>query len=256
MSLLFAYPLLGLVMLAGQIFFVIHAVRTGRTMWIFVILFFPVLGCLAYLFAEYLPSERLAAGQLKKVQEGVIRKIAPEVEIRRYADQVALSPSLVNRMELGRAYARAGRLDEALGVYTGCLEGYYASDPVLLFELARTYHAAGDAANARDFYERFRAQTTPTKEQQLLSARIHELAGEDQAALEQYAVLARQSAGQEARTRYALLLRHVGREEEARQIFDEVLRHARISSRVYRRAQKEWIDVAKAELKRGEPALR
>jgi len=256
MSLLYAYPLLGLVSLAAQVFFAIHAMRTGRPAWIFLIVFFPLLGCLIYLFAEYLPSERAAAGSLKRVQEGVIRKIAPEVEIRRWTDQVALSPSLVNRMELGRAYARAGRLDDALRVYTGCLEGYYATDPVLLFELARTYHAAGDAANAREFYERFRAQTSPTKEQQLLSARIHEDAGEHEAALEQYAVLARQSAGEEARTRYALLLRRLGREEEAQRIFTEVLRHARISSRVYRRAQKEWIDVAKSELKRGEPALR
>jgi hypothetical protein len=254
MYLLYSYPFLGLLSIAVQVFFCVHAVRTGRTNWLWLIIVFPVVGCLVYLVSEYLPSQRSSTGSLKAVQEGVIRKLAPEVEIRRWQDQVAISPSLVNRMELGRAYARAGRLDEALGVYTACLQGHYASDPVLLFELARTYHAVEDFAAAREFYGRFAAQTSPTREQQLLSARIHEGAGNVDEALAEYGALARQSAGEEARTRYALLLRRAGREAEAQRIFEEVLRHARISSRVYRRTQKPWIDTARAELKRREPA--
>jgi hypothetical protein len=254
MYLLYAYPFLGLVSIAVQVFFAVHAVRTGRTTWLWLIIVFPVVGCLVYLFAEYLPASRASTGSLKKVQEGVMRKIAPEVEIRRWTEQVAISPSLVNRMELGRAYAHAGRLDEALATYEACLQGHYANDPVLLFELARTYTELGDFARARDFYDRFAHETRPTREQQLLSARIHEGAGNLDAALAEYGGLARQSAGEEARTRYALLLRRVGREEEAHRIFEEILRHARISSRVYRRAQKPWIDTARAELKRGEPA--
>jgi hypothetical protein len=105
-------------------------------------------------------------------------------------------------------------------------------------------------------YERLARQTAPSKEQQLMSARIHEDAGGVDEALAAYSVLARQSAGEEARTRYALLLRRLERHDEAERIFTEVLRHARISSRVYRRAQKPWIDVAKAEIKRREPAAR
>jgi hypothetical protein len=241
---------------AAQIFFAVHAVRNGRGNWLWPIIVFPVVGWLVYLFAEYLPHQRAAAGPLRQVGEGVMRRINPEAEIRRCEDQVALSPSLVNRMELARAYARAGRADQAIGIYTACLQGHHATDPVLLWELCRTYHAVGRLDEAREMYDRLGRETQPSKDQQLLRARIHEDAGELDHALAAYSGLARQSAGEEARTRYALLLRRLERNEEAERIFGEVLRHARISSRVYRRAQKPWIDVAKAELRRREPAAR
>jgi hypothetical protein len=254
--LLSAFPYLGIVSVAAQIYFAVHAARTGRQNWLWPIIFFPMLGWIIYLFAEYLPHERAAANGLRQVGEGVMRRINPEADIRRAQDQMDASPSLVNRMELGRAYARAGRPEEALRIYTACLHGHYASDPVLLWELCRTYHAVGQYAEAREMYERLCAATPPSKEQQLMSARIHEDSGDTDAALAEYQGLARQSAGEEARTRYAVLLRKLGRHDEAERIFTEVLRHARISSRVYRRAQKPWIDIAKAEIKRREPAAR
>ncbi|MDB4949283.1 MAG: repeat-containing protein [Gemmatimonadetes bacterium] len=252
--LLSAFPYLGILSLVAQVLFAVHAVRTGRNNWLWILIVFPVVGPLVYLFAEYLPSQRASTGSLRAVSEDVIRRIHPAADIRRWQDQVALSPSLVNRMQLARAYARAGQSGEALAIYDACLQGHYATDPVLLWEMCRTHFENGALEQARDFYERLGRETAPSKEQQLLSARIHEAAGDTDAALAEYGVLSRQSAGEEARTRYALLLRRLGREDEAARIFNEVLRHARISSGVYRRAQKPWIAIAKAELKRREPA--
>jgi hypothetical protein len=68
-------------------------------------------------------------------------------------------------------------------------------------------------------------------------------------ALRAYAVLSRGAAGEEARCRYALLLKSLGRTGEAYALFDEMLRHARVSSGHYRREEKKWLDIARRELK-------
>ncbi|HEX8242352.1 MAG TPA: hypothetical protein VF541_02605, partial [Longimicrobium sp.] len=84
-------------------------------------------------------------------------------------------------------------------------------------------------------------------------ARIHEDAGELEGAAREYqALLARPVIGEEARCRYALVLKQLGRTAEAHAIFDEIVRHARLSPGHYRKAQKPWIEIARKELA-GEP---
>lgn len=238
-----------------QVFFAVHAVRSGRPYyWLWIIFAFPLVGCLVYFFAEYLPYTR--AGGIEGVGKALAKTLNPGAEIRRLQDQLAVTPSVQNRIELARAYVAAGKPAEAVSLYEACLQGLHQDDPRVLYELAAAYHAGGRLEDARRTYERFRTTTAPSKEQQLLSARIHEDAGDLEAALLEYAALARSSAGEEARVRYALLLRRIGRGDEAVALFEETLRHARLSPSHYRRTQKHWIGVAKSEAKKGPAAAR
>lgn len=50
--------------------------------------------------------------------------------------------------------------------------------------------------------------------------------------------------GEEARCRYALLLKQTGRVGEANEHFDTVLKNARLSPKYYRKTQKDWILMA------------
>ena len=50
------YYFYGLLILAVQVYFAIHAYRTGREWWILIILLVPVAGALVYLFAVWLPD--------------------------------------------------------------------------------------------------------------------------------------------------------------------------------------------------------
>lgn len=249
-----SHPLVWLVTLAVQVFFIVDAIRSGKPIWIFVIFIFPMLGSLVYFFVEFLPRWRMRRGAMGALGADLARKLNPGAEIRRLEDQLAVNRSVQSRMELARAYLRVGRAEEAIGLYRECLDGVHGTDPRVLYELATAYHARGRLPEARETFERFRRENRPSKEQLLLSARIHEDAGDLESALQEYAPLARQSAGEEARTRYALLLRRVGRDAEARQIFEEVVRHARMSPSHYRRAEKPWVDIAKKELKAGRRA--
>ena len=51
-------PVIGGVILLLQISVIIHAMKTGRPYyWIFVIMAFPVIGCLIYFVVELLPGQ-------------------------------------------------------------------------------------------------------------------------------------------------------------------------------------------------------
>ena len=251
MELLYFLP--WVVTVSLQVFFAVHAARTGRYFWIFIIFFFPWVGFLVYFFVEFLPNLR-ARGTIESVSRDVARRINPAAEIRRLEDQVALSNTVNNRMELARAYLRAGRTDDAIRTYESCAQGIYATDPRLLYELSAAYYQNDQLAEARETFDKLRRETNPTPDQLLLSARIHEDAGDLDAALREYQYLAGRATGEEARTRYALLLKQVGREGEAYEVFDQIVRHSRVSSSHYRKEQKEWIETAKRELKAREGA--
>jgi len=231
-----------------QVICAIHVLRTGRPIWwLFVILFFPFVGSLVYFFAELLPAIR--SGRGPSVAREVARKLNPGAEIKRLEDAAALTPTVNNRMELARAYLRAGRTDEAILTYESCAQGIHADDPRLLYETAIAYFEARRFAEARVAFEGLRKQGVITPEQQLLGARIYEESGDEQAALSAYQALAGRGAGEEGRTRYALLLKKMGRDDEAHAIFDQIVRHARLSSSHYRREEKEWIEIARREMK-------
>lgn len=238
----------GLAILAAQIFFALHAIRQGKAWWILILFFFPGLGVLLYFIAEYLPSVR--AGGLRSAGRQLARRLNPAAEVRRLEDEVALSNTVNNRLALADAYLEAGRGDDAVALVRTCQQGIHEDDPRVLGALARACQAAGRMDEAREAMDRLKGQNTLlTAAMQLLDARIAEDSGDVQGALRSYAILSRGAAGEEARARYALLLKSLGRHDEAYALFEEMLRHARVSSGHYRRAEKEWLDIARRELK-------
>jgi hypothetical protein len=245
------YGLPGLVHIAIVVFFAVHAVRTGRPpFWIFVLFFFPFLGALVYLFAEYLPEVRRGRG-MQVMTRTVARAINPGAEVRRLEDELRLGDTHDRRVELGRAYREAGRLDDAIRMLNESLTGMYADEPKALWELTRACYAAGRLDEARGALERLRRARALNADQQLMSARIREDAGDLPAALREYEAAAAQATGEEARCRWALLLKRTGRGDEARQLFERIVLHARVSPAYFRKSEKEWIEIARRELKSG-----
>jgi hypothetical protein len=60
--------------------------------------------------------------------------------------------------------------------------------------------------------------------------------------------VSRYFAGAEARCRYALLLRRAGHAEQARRLFEEVVRAVDKAGKPFKRDQREWYDIAKHNL--------
>ena len=86
-------PLFGILELIVQVYFAIHAGKTGRYGWIFIILFFPLVGSIIYFFVEYLPEMRT----LSKIKNPSIS--GKPKNIRVLQRELEITYSIKNRMK-------------------------------------------------------------------------------------------------------------------------------------------------------------
>jgi hypothetical protein len=239
-------PLLAALSLAIQLFFVIHAYRSGAPRyWVFVILAFPVAGCVAYYFLEVFPGSR-EARSARKAMNNLGKTIDPGRDLRAKLADVGVCGSIDNRLALAAECVAADLHAEAIKVYESCREGPYADDPQILYGLARSRIETGEHDAARALVERLEALHPKFKPQEvaLLRARVLEAAGEHAAALAAYRALARVYVGYEAQCRYGLLLRKLGMESDARSAFLHILhkvgRHTPVID-----SEQPWIAIAR-----------
>ncbi len=80
-------PLLGVFQLFFQVFFAVHAIRTGRPYyWIFIIIFFPGIGSLIYFFAEFL-SDIQGNRKIKNLKSGIVNTVNSGKKLKLLEDQ-------------------------------------------------------------------------------------------------------------------------------------------------------------------------
>ncbi len=242
-------PLLGLLSLLIQIYFAVHAIRNGKDRyWVYIIILFPGVGSLIYFFAEFLPDLRHSSG-LIKAKSGIGKLIDPGKEVRRLEDQLELTDSVKTRLALAQGYVNAGMLDKAVSMYESCLNGIYRDDPLAVQGLCCAYFFQNSFTKAREWLLHLRKMRGERKgdEFDLLLARCCEELGDTEAALEEYAFLEKAFAGEEARCRYAMMLKKIGRTAEAYKLFQKTLKNVKLSAGFHQKNQKQWVDIAKRE---------
>jgi hypothetical protein len=239
-------PILGALVFLIQFCFAYHVFKTGRPYWwMFVIMGFPVMGCMIYYFVEVFPGSREHRKALKAARK-IARAVQPNAELKKRAEELAICGSLDNRMALARECLNHRMYAEAARLYESCLEGAYANDGAILFALARAAVDGGDFRKAESVIARLKgaAPKLRVQEVRLLEARVHEALGEYDPALAIYREIVPAFVGLEARYRYGRLLLRLGRRDAAMETFNEVLRHAkRFASSMDE--EREWADAAR-----------
>lgn len=233
-----------------QVLCAIHAVRTGRARyWVFIIIAFPLLGCIVYVISEMVPDfMRSRAG--RRAAANVAKAIDPDRELRRLEDALETADTIDNRRALAEERLRRGEHAEATRLYRSTLNGAHETDPALLMGLARSQFEAGAFEDALQTLGRLKEANPKyeSAEAHLIYARALEgVSRLDQAAGE-YAALIEYFPGPEAKCRYALLLRRLGQLDKARLMFHEVARSVERGGRVVRASQREWYDLARQNL--------
>src|SRR6202030_2072341 len=114
----------GLILLL-QIACLIHAGRTGRPyFWFMIILFVPGLGILAYLAVEVIPG-LLRGRAAARLSQTVWAGLDPTSQYRKFARAVETVPSIANLRALADECVRLGRHDEAVALYKSALTGMH-----------------------------------------------------------------------------------------------------------------------------------
>ena len=229
-----------------QFSFAFHALKTGREQkWIWIIILAPVVGCLAYYFMEVFPHSREERILRKRIHD-IAKSLNPDGELKRRTGDVANNASVDNRAALADECLEKGMFDEAIRLYESCLDGPHKDDARILFACARARFYNGDHKAAEEILSRLAAAHPRYRpdEAQLLQARVLDSVGDTQGALALYAQLRHRYVGFEAKYRYGLLLKKLGRDAEADELFDFIGANARRSAL---ESEREWVKLAQKE---------
>ena len=240
-------PLGFILMAALQIAAAVHAGKTGRPFfWIYLIIFLPGIGLLAYAAVELVP-EFFRGYRGQRATRAVGRAIDPGRQYRALARDAELAPTVENLHRLAEECVNLGRFDEAIEHYKASLQGMHADDPALLRGLAEAELGGGHAAAARATLEKLYAANPDyaSEEARLLYARALEESGDAAGAAAEYERLVDHYPGPEASCRYALLLQRRGERERARAIFAETKKRLELAPRHMRRRYAEWYSLAR-----------
>lgn len=242
-------PILGAIVLVIQACFAYHALKTGRPYWwLFVIMGFPVMGCVLYYFIEVFPTSR-ESRKAEKAVRALARSFDPDKSLRERVADLEDCGSVDNRLALARSCMERRLYAEAASLYRSCLNGVHEKDPDIRFGLASALLGAGQFRPAYDEAQALRQSHASVRapEVQLIAARALEGGGQLDQALEQYRVLADTFSGEEGRWRYGALLLRMGRTAEAVEVFRRMLRNADRMPEHYREAQHEWLELAREQ---------
>ncbi|CCD97834.1 tetratricopeptide repeat protein [Bradyrhizobium sp. STM 3809] len=241
---------IALVVLLLDISLIYHASRTGRLQpWAFIILMVPMIGALAYIVVELVP-EWLGSHDVQKARKRVANKLDPEKYYRELSDRVAITDTIANRAALAEECVAISRYDEAERHYDHILSLPMGHEAIFALGKAKAQFARRRPADALATLDELQ-KTWPdynSAEAHLLYARALQDAGRSGEALEEYQALLDYAPSSEAKVRYGTLLKLVGRVDEAKVVFTELLIQMKRSPRHVRKAQSEWIAIAEKQI--------
>jgi hypothetical protein len=141
-----------------QLLCLIHIVKRGRdSYWIYIVLFVPYVGGIAYLLVEILPSIG-RPGSVGSIVDIVSRTVNPSYKIKEYEGLAALTPTFQNKKLLADEYLECGYFEKAERIYSSILEGVYKNDAEVLLKRAKALYALGAYADANAIIERLDAE--------------------------------------------------------------------------------------------------
>jgi hypothetical protein len=128
-----------------QLLCIIHVVRTGRnTSWIWLIIFVPYVGGVAYLLVEVLPTlGRGGRRVLVSTRDIVERTFNPTARLKTLERTAAFSQTHENERALADEYAACGDHAKALVLYEKLASGMHARDADLVLARARCFYGLG-----------------------------------------------------------------------------------------------------------------
>lgn len=204
--------------IALQIACAVHCARSGRSgVWVMVIIFFPVIGSLAYVVMEVLPGSGVtrAAG---KAKAKAAAKLDPDKPVRLAREALELAETAANHVALANALADRRLWDEAIPHYEqGESKAPGGRDRAIRLKLIRALFEAGRMKRARDMLEALEPSPVRSDNDRasLLLARMLEAEGESDRALALFQDVGLRLPGAEAQCREAGLLLGLGRRAEA-----------------------------------------
>ena len=243
-------PFLSILVWLIQLALIIHVLKTGRSRyWILMLFFMPMIGGLAYFVIEILPE---LSGSItgQRAVRNVKQTLNPGADVRQHKAAWDQSPNVDNGRRYAESLMDSGKTAEAEEIINQALRGLFATEPTLLllkarlqFENERTSETVKTLESLQEHNPDFRSA-----EGHLLYARALEAEGEINKATREYSAVSGYFPGVEARYRLALCLGVAGNETASRAELESILNDSKLAPPHFRKSQKTWLDAVKREL--------
>lgn len=118
-----------------QAFCIYHAYRNNAEhRWYWLILLFPVVGCIIYLFYNFNNK-----ATLNSLTENVKEIVISNYKIEQLEKALRFSDNIKNKINLADAYVEIARYQDAIHLYNSCMQGFMSDDPPLRMKLLYTH---------------------------------------------------------------------------------------------------------------------
>lgn len=233
-----------------QLALIIHVLKTGRSRyWILVLFFMPLIGGIAYVIIELLPE---FSGSIRgqRAVRSVKQTLNPGADLRQTEAAWSQSPNVDNGRRYAQALLDSGKTIEAEDIINQALKGLFATEPTLLllkaqllFDKERTQEAIQTLESLQENNPDFRSA-----EGHLLYARALETEDRIDDAIREYSAVSGYFPGVEARYRLAMCLEVAGKSTASKAELDSILNDAKLAPPHFHKSQKTWLDAVKREL--------
>ena len=235
------YIILGL-----QAICVIHCLRrNNQQKWIWIIVFLPLIGCIAYIFTEIFTRR-----EIDQVTTGVNSVFNPSGKIRKLESRLQFADTFENKIALADAYLAAGATEKAIALYESSLTGYFTENEYVSAQLIAAY------AIMKRYEEIIPIAKRIYKLPQFARSRAHMLyavalehTGNKEQAEKEFKMMSSKFAYFEARYNYGLFLYRDNRIDEARSVFTEMLNEKDHLTGFEKRNNFKWFNEAREELR-------
>jgi hypothetical protein len=225
----------------------IHCLRRGKQQkWIWIIVFLPMIGCLAYIFMEM-----FNANDMKNVQSGVGSLLNPTGSIRKLEENLRFADTFKNKVALADAYLATGNIDKAIALYESCLTGSFTEHEHVNKQLIIAYFEVSRFAEIAVIGKKI--YNLP----QFAHSRAHMIyaislanTGNNEEAEKEFKLMKGRFSNYESRYQYGLFLNRIGRTEDAKKLFHEMVDETSHLNSRERSQNREWFNKAKDELRK------
>ena len=234
-----------------QILLIVHAFKTGRDrIWIYVLIFLPLAGAVAYLIIEILP-EFSGSSTANKAKKAISQAAAPNREFEKLQSMAELSPTFDNLKKLGEEYFKRKQYTEAAELFNRALSGPFNDDAGVLYKLAETYYFSSRYEEAKSaLYRIYNKQNDNSNIDVIfLLAETEYQTGNLEKAEEYYQKAANRGADFRYRYNYGKFLLNKGNKKEANEQFLQILNAYEILPPHYKKKNRKWVTVINEEMK-------
>ncbi len=235
------YVILGL-----QAICALHCIRKGtQNKWIWLIVFLPFIGCIAYIFTEIFTRR-----DMENVQAGAGSIFNPSGKIKKLQENLRFRDTFDNRLALADAYLAAAQFDSAIALYEQSLVGAFSEHEHGNMQLLIAYFEKGRYQEVIGIGKRiYRLPQFSRSRPHMLYAISLGYTGGEAAAEKEFLLMKGKFANYECRYHYGKFLKRANRPEDAKYVFNEMLNEASHLSSQEKRRNSEWFSKVKNELK-------